>query len=74
MKLQNIYVMKIENKLRTIFLKNSSVFPLGYQYISASTAELVEGRISLSESHNSNFYVLSDYHKPTSIIFSDEQK
>ena len=66
--------MKIENKLRTIFFENPSLFPLGYQFISSIAAEIIESRIALSKSHNSNYYILTDYHKPTSIIFSNEQK
>jgi hypothetical protein len=66
--------MKIDEELLEIFKKNPSKFPLGYQFISFIEVEKIEGRIGYSKNHNSTYYILTHFYKPTSIIFADDPK
>lgn len=58
--------------IEKFFKENSNNFPLGYQFIEISSTIKLTARIGTSKAHNSNAYFVSNYYKPTSLIFSNE--
>jgi len=71
-KLQNFYVMKTEKKLSNLFAKKPELFPLGYQYLKEKEIVKISAKIETSKFHNSKFYEVGYFYKPTSILFSNE--
>jgi len=63
-----------EEKLKEIFNKNPETFPLGYQFVQIVNMKEINARISKSKIHNSNFYIVSYFYKPTSCIFDNENE
>lgn len=66
--------MEFEDKIFEVIKERPSKFPLGYQFLCSRKVEKINGRIGFSKIHNSYYYVLTDFYKPTSNIFFDDQE